>query len=74
MYRRALELDKALGRKYGMAGNYYNLGDVYKHRGDLTQAEAMYRQALILFQEMGATPFIEKVRALLDELRVQGAP
>ena len=38
-----------------MAAAYGNLGAVYQMRGDLTQAEAMYRKALTLFQEIGAT-------------------
>jgi tetratricopeptide repeat protein len=57
-----------------LAMTYGNLGNVYWVRGDLPQAEVMYRQALTLFQEIGAIPSIEKVRTLLDTLRVQGSP
>ncbi|CAK8710769.1 hypothetical protein GKODMF_01875 [Candidatus Electrothrix gigas] len=39
MYRKALELDKALGRKKGKAADYGNLGIVYQTRGDLDKAE-----------------------------------
>jgi Tfp pilus assembly protein PilF len=52
---------------------YTNLGVVYWVQGDLTQAEAMYRQSLTLLQEIGATSSMEKVRTLLEALRVQGS-
>jgi protein O-GlcNAc transferase len=45
MHRQALELNQALGYKEGMANQYGNLGLVYRIRGDLDRAEAMYRQA-----------------------------
>ena len=72
MYRKSLALDEALGRKAGMASNYTNLGNVYKTRGDLDQAEAMYRKGLELFKGMGAQREVEHVQALLDELRIRG--
>ena len=53
MYRKALELNEALGRKEGIAGAYGNLGIVYQSRGDLTQAEAMHRKALELDEVLG---------------------
>ena len=53
MYRKALELNEALGRKEGMANNYDTLGSVYESRGDLTQAEAMYHKALELDEALG---------------------
>ena len=37
----------------GMASAYGNLGTVYQIRGDLTQAEAMYRKALELSETLG---------------------
>jgi tetratricopeptide (TPR) repeat protein len=73
MYHKALELNEALGREEGMASAYGNLGNVYRVQGDLTQAEAMYRQSLTLLQEIGATSSMEKVRTLLEALRVQGS-
>ncbi|AHF05500.1 hypothetical protein MARPU_09455 [Marichromatium purpuratum 984] len=33
-----------------------NLGLVYRIRGDLDRAEAMFQQCLTLFQEIGARP------------------
>jgi tetratricopeptide (TPR) repeat protein len=57
-----------------MAGDYSNLGQVYRIRGDLEQAEAMYRQALTLFREIGATPQVEEVKELLQVLHVPTSP
>ncbi len=45
-----------------MANNYGDLGIVYRIRGDLDQAEMMYRKALGLFQEIGAMPIASKER------------
>jgi protein O-GlcNAc transferase len=73
MHRKALELYKSLGHKEGMAKAYNNLGAVYQTRKDLAQAEAMYRQALTLSQEIGATLLIEQARTSLDRLHVQGS-
>jgi tetratricopeptide (TPR) repeat protein len=74
MYGTALAFDKALDRKEGMVDEYFGLGLVYWARGNLTQAESMFNSALTLSQDIGATPFVEKIRAALDELRGQGAP
>jgi len=38
-------------------------------RGDLDQAEAMYRKSLGLFQEVGTAPKVELVRGLFERLR-----
>jgi Tfp pilus assembly protein PilF len=48
MYKQALAIDEALGRKEGMANAYFNLGIVHLTRGELTQAEAMYKNSLQL--------------------------
>jgi len=52
-----------------MADNYGNLGLVYKTRGDLAQAEAMFKKSLGLFQSIGAAPQVELVRGWLEGLR-----
>ena len=46
MHLKSLEIDEALGRKEGMARQYGNLGIVYKTRGELDRAEAMYLKSL----------------------------
>jgi tetratricopeptide (TPR) repeat protein len=53
MYRKALEIDEALGRKDGMAIKYVNLGNVFRARGELEKAEAMHRKALEIDEALG---------------------
>ena len=55
-----------------MAGDYGNLGVLYKTRGELDRAEEMYRKSLDLFREIGATPRIEQVEQWLADLREDG--
>ena len=38
LYRQALEIDEAIGRKEGMASNYGNLGVLAENRGELHEA------------------------------------
>ncbi len=71
MYQKALAITEALGYKEVMASNYTNLGNVYRTRGELEQAEPMYKKALALFQEIGATPLVKKVQGLLADLNNQ---
>ena len=51
-----------------MAINYANLGLVYQTRGELDKAVEHWQKSLTLFTEIGATPQIEQVQALLDEI------
>ena len=44
-YRRALEINEALGDRPSLAMTYHNLGWVAQKRGDLDAAEAWYRNA-----------------------------
>ncbi len=52
-----------------MASKYGNLGSLYKTRGDLNDAEEMYRKSLALFREIGAAPQSEQVEGWLADLR-----
>jgi len=54
MYKKALDLHEDLGSKEGMANAYGNLGNVYRIRGDLAQAEAMLKKALDLDEALGS--------------------
>ncbi len=69
MYRKSLEIEEALGRNEGMAIGYDNLGNFCQTRGDFDSAEEMYRKSLALFREVGDTPKVEYIEALLAELR-----
>lgn len=51
-----------------MAIVYGTLGDVYRIRGELDKAEAMYTKALTLFRAVGAEAQIKQVQVLLDKL------
>ncbi len=68
MYQKALEVDKALGRKEGMAVDYRNLGSIYETRGHLDRTKIMYRKALALFKAIGAQPQVARTRAYLRDL------
>jgi tetratricopeptide (TPR) repeat protein len=74
LYRKQLVLEEVVGRKDGMASAYTNLGNMYGRQGDLDQAEALYRKALTLFQEIGAFAQVEQVQKSLRILRAQGSP
>jgi tetratricopeptide (TPR) repeat protein len=67
MHKKALALHEAIDSKEGMAENYGNLGLVYETRGDLAQAEEMWKKSLRLFKEMGH-PNAKKVQQWLDNL------
>ena len=45
-YHKSLEIEKALGRKVGMASQYGNLGLVYQTRGELDKAEEFCHKSL----------------------------
>jgi Tfp pilus assembly protein PilF len=46
---------------------YGNLGNLYQTRGDLDQAEDMYRKSITTFRELGS-PLADEVATLLKEL------
>jgi hypothetical protein len=49
----------------------YSLGQVQQDRGDLARAEALYRKALLLFQQMRAAPKITRVEGLVNRVSRQ---
>ncbi len=55
MLKDALEINRELRLRVGMASNYSNLGAVYGIRGDLVEAETMHRRALEIDKELGRT-------------------
>jgi len=52
--QQSLEINKKLGRKAGIAGNYITLGDVEGSLGKSDAALANYNQALAIQREIGA--------------------
>jgi hypothetical protein len=69
MYRKALEIDEALGRQEDMAIGYANLGIVlYLSRSDLDQAKVMLHKSMDLSKQVGALDRAEKISGLLATL------
>jgi protein O-GlcNAc transferase len=55
LQRRSLEILERLGFKAGLADTQRSLGDVYRARGDLAEADRLYRQALATHEALGHT-------------------
>ena len=53
LYRKALKIEKKLGRQEGMANVYGGLGNVYLTRGDLGKAEQFCRKSLEISEKLG---------------------
>lgn len=53
LFKRALEIDKAIGRKEGEAGGYGNLANLYAERGDSARAKQMYEKSLDIHEALG---------------------
>ncbi|WP_004175344.1 tetratricopeptide repeat protein [Nitrosospira lacus] len=67
-YGKVKAIAESQGDRERLATAYGNLGNVYQIRGDLAQAEAMYRKSLGLFRELGATTRAQQVQGLLDAI------
>lgn len=52
MYTEALTLNKAIGRREGIASAYVGLGGVYMKLGDEANAKLMYEQALEIYSAL----------------------
>jgi len=53
MYRRALTINEDLGLKEGVTSAYGNLGLIHQIRGELDQAEQMYRSCQDKLETLG---------------------
>jgi len=51
--KKTLEIDEKLGRFEDMAGNYGNLGIIYRIRGELDKAEDMVKKSLEINEKLG---------------------
>ena len=60
-------LNEKIGRKEGMDSDYGNLGLISQSRDDVAGACEHWSTALRLFEEVGATPEIEHVRAMMKD-------
>lgn len=70
MYKKSLKINEELRRKEGMANSYGNLGNVHQIRGELEQAEEMYKKGLDLYKEIGAKQQADKVESLSKKLQI----
>jgi len=52
-FRKKIDIEESLGRPYGMAVGYGDVGGLGLFRGDLVQAEAMYQKSLALSEQAG---------------------
>ncbi|MFP6583630.1 MAG: tetratricopeptide repeat protein [Candidatus Hydrogenedentota bacterium] len=66
---KSLNLNEASGSKEGMVSAYSDLGDVYLARGDHGKAIEYWDRAGHLYSGIDASPNIEMLWDLLDELR-----
>ena len=57
-----------MGHLEGMATDYGNLGTIAQIRGDLEQAEQLYRRARALYFDIGITGEVDEVDRILSEL------
>lgn len=68
MHSKALQLNKALGIKDGMARDCANLGIVYGNKGNKVEAKHYYQKSLELFKQLGR-PNAKLMQSLLDILQ-----
>ena len=66
-YNKALKINKSLGHKDGMVGDYANLGLLYKTQENYTKAQGYWEKSLTLLQALGS-PNAKTVQSLLDSL------
>lgn len=69
MYMQALPLNAELGRTAVQASLYGELGHIYRSRGDLEKAHAMYRESQALFHKVGARQKANRIQRWLDGLK-----
>jgi hypothetical protein len=62
-------MEENLDNKRAMATAYGYLGDIYRIRIDLGQAEEMYKKGLALFEAIGSQQMIEIMRTMLVNLK-----
>jgi hypothetical protein len=52
-YHQALEDMERIGDRHGAAGQYFNLGNLYRKQGDQKQAHLHFQRAKALFEMVG---------------------
>jgi len=67
MYKQALEINEALGRKEGIANNYGNLGSIYLDGGNIPKATLFLNQSKELISEL-KSPSLKTIEQFLSDL------
>ena len=62
-------MEETLDNKQAMATAYGYLGDIYRIRQDLDQAEDLYKESLKLFMAIGSDPMIQMMKEMLINLK-----
>jgi hypothetical protein len=62
-------VDRELDNKEAVAGDYYNLGNLYEERLDYEQAKAFYTRAYGLYEEIQSKPQMELMQNLIKGLK-----
>jgi len=71
MFKKNLKMQEKLDNKGAMATVYGYLGDIYRIRTDLDQAEEMYKKGLALFSAIGSERMIEIMKTMLTNLKMK---
>jgi len=66
MHKKALEIDKKIGRLEGQAIRYCNLGLLYKQRGNIGKAKEYWEKAVELYKRIGMPHMVEQVEGLIE--------
>ena len=60
LYEKALNLNQSLGNNYGTGYNTYNIGEIYRLRGDRKKARELFEKVLTGFEEINDKAGIAK--------------
>ena len=66
-YQRAIEIDREIGSRRGLAETLGHLGDTRRAAGDPAEARAAWEEALAILDDLGH-PDADRVRGQLREL------
>lgn len=61
----SLALLRGIGARWQIGRTLYELGDLASRQGDLRPAHTYFSQALVHYEELRATPYVERTRSRL---------
>ena len=68
MYKKALKIDKKIGRIEGQAIRYLNLGTVYKQRGGTGKSKDYYEKSVRFLERIGMTHIVKEVKDWISKI------